>query len=451
MGSGLEFWLNVVQSNSGPDPEFRNVSETISNTKDISRAALAEILARMSKFVERGETTMRHHALRTALATLVLLAATAAEALADPVIDWNVRANEIVVESKIGTPPAMRVMAIVQTAVHDAVQNTVDGASIDAAVAAANRATLSKLLPAQQASIDRAYQAVIGALPKSRATAAGIEAGEHAAAAVLAARANDTGAATEPYRPHTSAGKYVPTAAPAVPHWATRKPWLMATPSQFRPAPPPALESSTWARDYNEVKLFGAKNSAWRNAEQTEIANFWEYSLPPIYHGVMRSVAAMPGRDATQNARLFAAATQALDDSLIAVFDAKYQYNFWRPITAVRNGDMDGNAATERDAAWTPLHDAPMHPEYPSGHAILAGALGAVLEAELGAARKLVLSTSSPSAKNITRRWNSVDAFVQEVGNARVYEGIHFRSAVDAGTAMGRQIGTLAAQKHFAP
>jgi membrane-associated phospholipid phosphatase len=152
-----------------------------------------------------------------------------------------------------------------------------------------------------------------------------------------------------------------------------------------------------------------------------------------------------------QNARLFAAATQALDDALIAVFDAKYHYHFWRPVTAVRNGDIDGNPATERDAGWTAFHDAPMHPEYPSGHAILAGALGAVLEAELAGSRTPLLSTSSPSAKNAVRRWTSVGAFVQEVSDARIYAGIHFRTSVDVGTAMGRQIGTLAAQKHLAP
>ncbi len=132
------------------------------------------------------------------------------------------------------------------------------------------------------------------------------------------------------------------------------------------------------------------------------------------------------------------------------MFDAKYHYNFWRPVTAVRNGDIDGNPATERDAAWTPFHDAPMHPEYPSGHAILAGAVGAVLEAELAGDAQLVLSTSSPSAKNATRRWTRVADFVQEVSDARIYEGIHFRSAVEVGTAMGRQIGSLVVQEYLA-
>ena len=164
-----------------------------------------------------------------------------------------------------------------------------------------------------------------------------------------------------------------------------------------------------------------------------------------------RSIDACCAGRSFESVTRFAAATQALDDALIAVFDAKYQYNFWRPITAVRNGDIDGNPATERDAAWTPLHDAPMHPEYPSAHAILAGALGAVLDAELGPLDAPVLSTSSPSAKNVTRRWTSIAAFVQEVSDARVYEGIHFRTAVEVGTDMGRQIGLLAAEKHFAP
>ena len=368
---------------------------------------------------------------------------------ADAVIDWNIRANEVVVESRIGTPPAMRVMAIVQTAVYQAIQET-DGRAVDAAVAAASRATLVRLLPAQQAMIERFYDEALARMNASRARAAAIEAGERAADAVLAARAGDGAVPADPYRPYTAAGTYVPTAAPAVPHWGKRKPWVMASASQFRPAPPPALDSGAWARDYNEVKLLGAKNSSARTPRQTEIAIFWEYSLPPIYHGVMRSVAARPGRTPEENARLFAAASQALDDALIAVFDAKYHYHFWRPVTAVRNGDMDGNPATERDAGWTPFHDAPMHPEYPSGHAILAGALGAVLEAELGT-RSVALSTSSPSAKNAVRRWTSVSAFVQEVADARVYEGIHFRSAVETGAAMGRKIGALAAERFMAP
>jgi hypothetical protein len=385
-----------------------------------------------------------------ALARAALAAAVLAPMLAraDAVIEWNIRANDLVVESKMGTPPAMRVMAIVQSAVHEAVQAAPSG-SRDAAIAAANRGTLSRLVPALQPLVERVYQGAIAALPEA-GKAAGIEAGERAAAAVLAARADDGAGQPAAYRPHAAAGAYVPTAAVAVPHWGARKPWLMKTPSQFRPAPPPAMNSAAWVRDYAEVKLVGAKASSVRTPEQTAIAEFWEYSLPPIYHGVLRSFAAQPGRDAAQNARLFAAVTQAMDDALIAVFEAKYHYNFWRPVTAVRNGDIDGNNATERDAAWTPLHDAPLHPEYPSGHSILAGALTAVLEAELAGARLPVLSTSSPSAKNVVRRWTSLDILAKEISDARIYAGIHYRSAVEIGNAMGRKIGALAAEKHLA-
>jgi hypothetical protein len=218
----------------------------------------------------------------------------------------------------------------------------------------------------------------------------------------------------------------------------------MSGSAQFRPGPPPVLTSVAYARDYNEVRELGARTGSKRTAEQTEIGRFWEYSLPPIYYGVVRSVALQPGRDPLRNARLLAASAQALDDALIAVFDAKYHYNFWRPATAIRNGDIDGNDATTRDASWAPLIDAPMHPEYPSGHAILAGAVGTVLVAEIGNGPTPVLATTSPTAKGATRRWASVDDFVREVADSRVYAGIHFRSALDTGVAMGQKIGATA-------
>ena len=151
----------------------------------------------------------------------------------------------------------------------------------------------------------------------------------------------------------------------------------MASAAQFRPGPPPALTSERWARDFNEVKRLGGKPTA-RTAvpSETEIARFWEFSLPSIYFGVVRSVADAPGRDPLRNARLYAAVAQAMDDAMIGVFDAKYHYHFWRPSTAIRNGDVDGNDATERDATWAPFSDIPLHPEYPSAHSILASAVG---------------------------------------------------------------------------
>ena len=385
---------------------------------------------------------------RTLIAAL--LAGTALNANADVITDWNIKTGEFIVESKLGTPPAIRVMALVQTAAYEAVQASRGGASAEAAVAAAHRATLVKLLPAQQAAIEAAYQAALTAIPEGPAKAAGIVIGERAAGTTLAQRASDSIAA-ETYRPHTTAGVYVPTAAPAAPTWSLRKTWQLTSPAQFRVAPPPALTSATWARDYNEVKSFGAKSSTQRSAEQTEIARFWEYSLPPIYFGVVRSVAAQPGRDVMRNARLFAAAAQALDDGMVGVFDSKYHYNFWRPATAIRNGDVDGNDETARDASWSPLIPEPMHPEYPSAHATLAGAVGAVLKAEIGAGAVPVLATASPTAKGATRRWTSIDDFVREVSESRIYAGIHYRFSTDAGIALGTNIGELTARRVLQP
>lgn len=380
--------------------------------------------------------------------------AAAPTARADAVTEWNTVAGEVIVAARIGTPPATRILAIVQTAVHEAVDaaqlaHPGEGADVaaQAAVAAANRASLARLVPQQQAAITTAYTNALARLADGPARAAGISAGEQAAARVLAWRADDGASAPDRYRPHAAPGAYVPTAPVAVPQWAQRKGWLLADPAQFRPAPPPALGSAQWARDYNEVKAIGSRASTQRSAEQTEVARFWDYSLPPIYLGVARSVAQVPGRTLAQNARLFAAAGQAMDDALIAVMDAKYHYGFWRPVTAIRNGDRDDNPATELDAGWQPLIDVPGHPEYPSAHAILAAALGTVLQAEVGTARMPELATSSPTANGVTRRWTSVEAFMQEVANARVWEGIHFRTSTEVGLAMGRQVGALAAAR----
>ena len=381
-------------------------------------------------------------------------------ASADAVCDWNIKAGDIVVSAKMGPPPANRALAIANTAVYEAVNaitkrypagalklEAAPEASVDAAIAAANRTALAKLLPSQQAVIDSAYQAALSKIADGAAKTSGITVGEQAAAAILASRAGDGAAAAETYRPQTAAGVYVPTVLPAVTHWPQRKPWLMTSAAQFRPGPPPALTSQLWARDFNEVQALGGKSNSRRTAEQTQIAGFWEATLPPIYNGIVLSVADVPGREVTQNARLFAAVAQAADDALLAVFEAKYHYNFWRPVTAIRNGDLDGNDATERDASWTPFIETPMHPEYPCAHCVVAAAVGTVLQAEVGAGSMPTLTTTSYLIKGPARNWTKIDDFMQEVGNARVYDGVHFRNSTEVGTAMGKQVGALAVAK----
>lgn len=383
---------------------------------------------------------------------LVALMSAAPAAHADAITDWNLKTGQILGDARLGTPPAVRAMAIVQTAARDAVIDAQRRrASPEAALAAAHRTALLALVPAQKDAIEQAAQAALAALPDGAGKQAGMQAGEHAATAVLAARADDVAASPDTYRPHSAPGVWVPTAPAAAVSWGRRKPWLMTSAAQFRPAAPPALTSDTWARDYNEIKALGGRTGSQRSAEQTEVAKFWDYSLPAIYHGVVRSVALAPGRDLARNASLFATVAQAMDDSLISVFEAKYQYNFWRPITAIRNADADGHDATARDAGWVPLVDNPMHPEYPSGHSILASAVGAVLKADLGTGPVPTMSTTSPTAPGVTRRWTNVDDFVREVSDARVWGGLHYRFTTDVSNTMGRQIGELAVAKVLAP
>src|ERR1039457_1175954 len=379
------------------------------------------------------------------LAAVMLLGA--ASAHADVVTDANAKAADIAAKQP-ATPIAVRTMAIVQVSVFEAVNAitgrypayrvqiaAAPGASVDAAVAAATRMALLKLMPAQQAAMK--------ALPDARAKADGVAVGEQAAAAILTARADDGAVAPDTYRPHTTPGVYVPTSLPAVPHWGKRNPWVMTSADQFPPGPPPSLSSDTWKRDYSEIKALGAKNSTQRTPEQTAIARFWEATAPIVYWPVARSVATAPGRNVTENARLLAVAAMAMDDALIAVFDEKYAYNFWRPITAIRYGEGDA-----RDSSWTPFIDTPMHPEYPCAHCIVAGALAAVLAAEIGAGPAPKLSSASPTAAGAVRTWTSVDDFVREVAVARIYDGVHYRNSTEVGTAMGLKIGELAANRY---
>lgn len=399
------------------------------------------------------------------LASLLLLIATATahqQARADVVTDWNRTATRIAAAAKLPPPPANRAIALVQTAVY-AATNAITrqypaseptlqapaGASVDAAVAAVNRKLLLELVPTQQAATQAAYDAALAKIADGQGKRDGIAVGEQAAAAVLDARVKDVIAPAESYRPTTQAGVYVPTAVPAVPQWPQRVPWLMRDAAQFRPGPPPALSSATWARDYNESKDFGGKSGSRRTTAHTDMARFWEATMPVIYYGVAQSVADQPGRAVTRNARLLMAVAQSMDDALIAVFDAKYHYNFWRPVTAIRNGDQDGNDATVREASWLPFIDTPMHPEYPCAHCIVASALGTVLKAEVGDAAVPVLATTSYTANDSRREWKTIDEFVLEVSEARIYDGVHFRNSTEVGREMGRQVGGLAVARYL--
>ena len=383
----------------------------------------------------------------------IVLLLVAFGARADVVTDWADVTTVIADEG----PNTVRTIALAQSAVYEAVNaitaryprdrvdlGSAQGASVEAAVAAASRAVLLQEAPALKENTEAAYARALATIAEGEARTRGIGVGERAAADVLTKHSHDLDS-IEPYRPVTSPGVYVPTTIPTGWSLGQRHPWFMKSAAQFRPGSPPALESELWARNYNEIKAVGSATSTVRTPEQTEIARFWATNLPDIHLGLARSVAIAAGRELTRNARLYAAVAAAMNETETAVFEAKYHYLFWRPITAIRNGDRDDNAATERDADWAPLIATPMQPEYPCAHCMLAAAITTVLRAEAGGKSALDLSTTSNTARGVTRRWKSTDAVVQEVSMARIWAGVHYRTSTEVGNHMGEQVGALVA------
>ena len=375
---------------------------------------------------------------------------------ADVVADWAGTTTEIAIDG----PNTIRTIALAENAVYEAVnaitarypRDHVDlgptqGASIDAAVAAASRAVLLHEAPLLAKQIDAAYTKALGAIADTEARARGISLGERAAADVIAKHTGDIGD-IEPYRPLTSPGAYVPTTFPLGYAVAQHQPWFLKSAAQFRPGPPPALKSALWAKDYNEIKAVGSATSTVRTTEQTGIARFWATALPDVHMGVVHSVARAPGREVTRNARLYAAVTAALNDTEISVFEAKYYYQFWRPITAIRNGDRDDNSATERDAGWTPLIVTPIQPEYPCAHCMIASTIAGVIRADIGREPMPTLQTTSNTAPGVTRQWTRTEDLVQEVSNGRMWDGVHYRNSTEVGNRMGEQVAAVVARAY---
>jgi hypothetical protein len=211
------------------------------------------------------------------------------------------------------------------------------------------------------------------------------------------------------------------------------------------------LTSREWVRDYNEIKDLGGNKSKLRTAEQTEIARFWAMVGPPSWEPIVRQFAASRGRMLLQNARLFALTEMAAADSYIAVFDAKYTYDFWRPITAIRNGDLEGNHQTDRVPDWEPLIDTPLHPEYPCAHCINSMAVATVLESEFANGQIPVITMTSSTAPGVVHTWSSIKEWTGEVAAARIYAGVHYRNSTVVGQEMGRKIGELAVSSYLRP
>jgi hypothetical protein len=403
--------------------------------------------------------------LNRSLSVLACAAAmlSAPPAWADAVTDWNETAVNAVYAAAMSPDRQSRSLAMMHIAAFEAVNSIAPryspyrarlpaepGAAPDAAVAVASHHVLIKLLPGQAKDIDAALQAALAKVPEGAAKAAGVRLGEQAAAAILAEREQDGATAPITYRPYTTPGQYVPTVFPASSTWKNLKPFCLKAADQFRPPAPYALTSTQWAADYNEVKRMGAKTGSARNADQTEIARFWQLTGAATYNPVTRHAAKAKGLDLLDTARLFALSAIATADTAITIFDAKYAHNFWRPVTAIRNGDIDGNDGTTLDANWEPMINTPMHPEYPCAHCTFQAAAAGVLQTMYGDSLPRFTLTST-AAPGVTRSYERLSDYVDEVVNARIYEGVHYRTSGIVGAALGRRVAEEVVRNELRP
>ena len=269
----------------------------------------------------------------------------------------------------------------------------------------------------------------------------GVALGQQIAAAVQDDRSKDGTSAPDTYRPHASPGVWVPTAMPITAQYARATPWVLKSADQFRPGPPPQLSSALYARDYNETKTVGGAKSTTRTPEQTEAVKFWtQANLGPAWQQAARQLSAAKDLSLAENARLFALLNMGYANTFIMDWDAKFTYNFWRPITAIRNGDNDGNDATERDAGWLPLNDTPMHPEYPSQASIIAGMALGIFESVFGPKPAISYTVTDFNNPSLKRQFTGVALMAEEHANVRVWGGIHFRNSLEVADGMGRKI-----------
>jgi hypothetical protein len=327
------------------------------------------------------------------------------------------------------------------------------GASPEAAVVAAAHAILAHYLPDQAATIlDPAYVQSLDTIPDGQAKDYGVATGEEVAAILIQQRADDGFRAPVTYTPPDppSPGVWIPTAQspPIGTYLPYMRPFSLDSPDQFRPGGPPPLSSKRWADDYNEAKEIGSRTSTTRTPEQTLAARFW--AEPPLQqaHASFRKFVLDHGLDIADASRFMAMITVVRADALIACFDAKYHYAFWRPITAIRAGDTDGNDATAADPNWLPLLPAtPNHPEYPSAHSCLTPSGGWVIARFLGTNQ---IDYTVPSITGLgDRHFDRVQDLEYEVGNARVWGGIHYRASIERGTKLGMKVAHQVLAHHF--
>jgi hypothetical protein len=406
----------------------------------------------------RSNASERRPLVATAVMFVSVLLVPSVPAWADAVVlEWNQIALTATVTAAQGSVPQVRSMALVHAAVHDAV-NAITckyqtylsmrcgpwGSPEAAAIAAAHR-VLVGLFQSQTDALDRTRAASLAAHGLT-AGSPGVVFGETVGAMMLAVRSADGAAQAQFAYAAPNAGDpgvwvAVGAAAPVLPGWGSVSLWVLRNVSQFEPGGPPPLHSRRYARDYNEVKDMGSATSTARTSEQTEIARFWLASPSAIWNGVARQLIQSRGLDVSASARTLALLYLASADASVACWNTKYSTNFWRPITAIRNGAADDNDLTEPDPAWTPLFPTPQHPEYVSGHTTNSSAMATVLTVLFGDRQDPAIVATSPTNQRFERHWSSFSEGVEEVIDARIFSGFHYRSSNEDGAELGRKVG----------
>lgn len=387
---------------------------------------------------------------------------------ADPVLEWNVNMLDAISTATTSGLLHSRWAAIVHTAVYDTVVSFSEdarpyagghgspppGASIEAAAIAAAHFALVSLLPAQQPSLDSLFASSLSTRGLAAADP-GVEFGEIVASRILALRADDGSATAQfPYTPQGAGnpGVWVPTPpafAPALlPGWGALTPWVMRRGSQFRLPPPPRVNGKRYRRDVEEVRDFGSINSVVRTPYQTDVAAWWRPSAVIIWNPVARQVAVARSLSISENARLFALLNIAAADAAIACWDSKYAYNVWRPISAIRNAD---GVHIPPDPDWNPFLATPAFPEYPSAHNEISGGMAQILIALFTDTPGVTMVAHSPAHPAFDHFWTQFSQGMDEVIDARVWEGIHFRRSDEQGMRAGRCVGQFVIRHALRP
>jgi hypothetical protein len=396
---------------------------------------------------------------------------------ADAVVDWNAIAVQAITTAVPPRAAPFLDIAVVQAAVYDAVEAidkrfrpyhaSIPGAVGSTAAAAAKAAhdVLVNRFPGQSAALDTTYNDYLSSHGLAT-TDPGAMVGQQAAADIIALRADDGsypdpppppfigGTAPGEWRPTTSylAGP-PPSLAPFLAEWMARvTPFTLTSPAQFRALPPPALTNCTYTRAYNEVKALGSLSNSARTPGQTELAYFWVANYIAVWNQALRDIAVAHVHTIGESARLFALANLAMADAVITAWDSKRKYLFWRPINAIQEGDNDDNPETIGDPSWQPLTNTPPYPDYTSGANNVTGAVTRALALFFGREHMTFsLTTTHPLAMQKTRTYHRFSEPAQEVVNARIYEGIHFRFADIAARRQGRQVATWVFKHYLGP